>query len=72
MAKMHTTVDYTLEIPGATLEEMKQAEALMRDPDYVAAVLAATNAIATLHARKAGVTHPISITGTIHAVAHKP
>lgn len=70
MPKMHTTVHYTLDIPGATPEEMKHAETLMRDPDYQAAVLTATNAIATLQARKSGVTHPVHITGTIHDVKH--
>jgi hypothetical protein len=69
--KMHTTVHYELDLPHATPEQMHQAEALMRDPDYIAAVLAATNAIATLHARKAGMMDPIHITGTIHAVEHK-
>lgn len=71
MPKMHTVVHYVADIPGATPEEMKMAEALMRDPEYVAASLAATNAIATLMARKAGFAHPFVITGVIHSVDHK-
>lgn len=71
MPVMRTTVHYELDIPGATPEEMRGVEALMRDPAYIDEVLAATNAIATRHARNHGVTHPIEITGTIHAVEHK-
>ncbi|HXJ61910.1 MAG TPA: hypothetical protein VNU68_35170 [Verrucomicrobiae bacterium] len=69
--KMHTVVHYVADIPGATPEEMKMAEALMRDPDYVEAIRVMTNGIATLMARKAGFAHPFEITGTIHSVDHK-
>ena len=70
MPKMHPVAHVELDIPGATPEEMTQAEALMRDPNYIEAVLKSVNAIAGLHAKTAGVTHEIVITGSISAVTH--
>ena len=70
MPKMHTTAHFELDVPTATPEEMRKAEALMRDPGYQAEVLKAMNAIATQHARSAGLNHPINITGSIQEVKH--
>jgi hypothetical protein len=70
MPKMNTVAHFELDLPGATHAEMREAEALMRDPDYIAAVTATVNAIAGLQAKKAGVTHTINITGSIASVAH--
>jgi hypothetical protein len=70
MPKMHTVAHFELDLPGASPAEMKEAEALMRDPDYVAAVTETVNAIAGLQAKKAGMLHSIHITGSIASVAH--
>lgn len=66
---MKTEVHYDMQSPGATDDQMRALEALMRHPDHVEAHLAMTNAMARLLAKKAGLPVP-TITGTIHAVTH--
>lgn len=70
MPKMRTTVSFELDLPGASHAEMQQAEAMMRDPNYVEAVSASINIIANLHAANHGFPRPVKITGQIEDVTH--
>lgn len=70
MPKMNTTAHFVCDMPNATPEEMKHAEALMRDPVYLETCLTLMNALASMHSKRAGLHHPFTITGTIHAVDH--
>ena len=70
MAKMDTVAHFSCEMPGATPDEMRQAERLMRSPMYMETMLAIMNAVPSVHSKAAGLHKPFTISGSIHQVDH--